>query len=169
MKNLYIMFSFIAFSFTGFSQLEYQTLDFNNVNALLSNGGVFFNNTDFAAPAYELPKGSGNHGIYAMSFWFGGEDINGQRKIAATTYEQEGDFFPGALTKSGDATLPLAEVPTKQIYVVSQAQIDYHIANYDEVGYEMPTVIEEWPAHGDPSYDLAFYLAPFQDVDGDGI
>lgn len=163
------MFAAIAFSSTGICQLEYQALNFNNVNALLSNGGVFFNDTDDAAPGYEMPKGSGNHGIYAMSFWFGGEDVNGQLKLAATTYTQEGDFFPGALTVSGDASSPEAEEASKQIYLISQAQIDYHIANYDEVGYDMPAVIEDWPAHGDPSFDLAFYLAPFEDVDGDGI
>ncbi|MFT5823635.1 MAG: hypothetical protein ACI8ZM_004897 [Crocinitomix sp.] len=169
MKKLYVTIAFIAFCFAGIGQLEYQSLEFNNVNALLSNGGVFFNDTDAAAPGYEVPKGSGNHGIYSMSFWFGGEDINGQRKIAATTYEQEGDFFPGALTASGDATLPEAEEATKQIYLISQSQIDYHIANYEDLLYVMPSVIADWPAHGDPSYDLAFYLAPFEDVDGNGL
>jgi hypothetical protein len=169
MKNLYLTFSFLAINFSGISQLEYQFLDFNNVNALLSNGGVFFNDADDATPAYEAPSGSGNHALYSMSFWFGGEDVNGQIKQAVTTYEQEGDFFPGALTATGAATLPADEEATKKLYVVSQAQIDAHIANYDDVDYIIPNDILNWPAHGDPAYDLAFYLAPFEDLDSDGI
>lgn len=169
MKKLKVTIALMVMCLTGISQVEYQYLEFNNVRALLSNGGVFFNDPDLANPGYEVPKGSENHGIYSMSFWFGGEDVNGQLKMAATTYEQEGDFFPGALTVSGSAELPEDEEATKQIYSISQSLIDDHIANYDEVGYEMPAVIENWPAHGDLAYDLAFYLAPFQDVDGDGI
>lgn len=168
MKKIYAFLAFLTLCFGGIAQADYQYLEFNNVNALLSNGGVFFNDTEMSNPGYEVPMGSGNHGIYSMSFWFGGEDVGGQMKLAATTYEQEGDFFPGALTVDGSANLPIAEEATKQIYSISQAQIDFHIANYDEIGYEMVSVIENWPAHGDPAYDLAYYLAPFQDVDGDG-
>lgn len=169
MKKSFLIFTSILIQAFSYGQVEYNYLDFNNVGALLSNGGVFFNNVGTGTPGYELPIGSGNHPLYDMSFWFGGEDINGQLKIAGTTYTQQSDFFPGALTVSGTATSPASEVPSKQIYLVYQSQIDYHIANYDEVGYVMPADIANWPAHGEVAYDLDFYLAPFQDVDGNGI
>ncbi|PIZ05521.1 MAG: hypothetical protein COY57_06840, partial [Flavobacteriales bacterium CG_4_10_14_0_8_um_filter_32_5] len=34
-------------------------------------------------------------------------------------------------------------------------------------GYQIPDVILNWPAHGDPSLGQDWHLAPFYDRDGD--
>ena len=56
-----------------------------------------------------------------------------------------------------------------QIWSVTKAEIDYHIANYLNTAYFAPNSILDWPAHGDVSLNQDFYLAPFVDLNGNGI
>lgn len=77
------------------------TLDFNDVSALLQMGGVLFMDTQtaVATAAYEVPKGNGARAIFAAALWMGGEDENGQLKLAAVRFRQNGDdFWGGPLT-----------------------------------------------------------------------
>ena len=168
MKNLILIGSVACSATIGFTQTDTYVLEQNNVSAILSNNGVFFNDATSNLPGYEVPTGSGNHLIYAMSFWFGGTDINGQVKLAAQTYTGESDFFPGALTNDGPA---IASIPPQNagIYPVLKSEIDYHIAHFNDVGYVVPASIANWPAHGDYTLSIAYLLAPFEDVNGDGM
>jgi hypothetical protein len=77
-------------------------LEFNDVRALLENGGSMFQNRQTGTAAYEIPKvGVGEtkrYAIYSASLWMGGTDVNGQLKIAALTFRQGNDFWPGPLS-----------------------------------------------------------------------
>lgn len=155
--------------FSGIAQIDDVVLDGNGVAVDVSNKGSFFNSTS-DGPGYEFPKGSANHLIYSNSLWFGGVDINGNLKLAANKYpsEENNDLFKGALTDDGLAT---AGVPPEQaeVYKVSQAEIDYHIAHAGEAGYIMPHGILNWPAHGNVGENFDYYLTSFEDVDGNGV
>ncbi len=73
-------------------------LDINNVRARLMTGGDMWWNIGLNNAAYEIPKGSGKHSQFAASCWIGGFDKQGQLKVAAQTYRQDGnDYWPGAL------------------------------------------------------------------------
>jgi len=74
------------------------TLEFNDVRALIEQGGSMFQNRQAGVAAYEVPKGSNLHCIYAGALWMGGTDVNGQLKLAALRYRQGNDFWPGPLT-----------------------------------------------------------------------
>lgn len=74
------------------------TMEFNDVKALIEQGGSMFQNRQAGVAAYEIPKGSGLHCIYAGALWMGGTDVNGQLKLAALRYRQGNDFWPGPLT-----------------------------------------------------------------------
>ncbi len=74
-------------------------LDFNGVSALLEMGGVLFEDRARGIAAYEVPKGGGVRAIFAGALWMGGEDVNGQLKLAAVRFRQRGnDFWPGPLS-----------------------------------------------------------------------
>ncbi len=73
-------------------------LEFNDVKALIEQGGSMFQNRAAGVASYEIPKGSGLHVIYAGALWMGGTDVNGQLKLAALRYRQGNDFWPGPLT-----------------------------------------------------------------------
>ncbi|MEY3074393.1 MAG: hypothetical protein RJB25_24 [Bacteroidota bacterium] len=74
------------------------TMKFNDVAALIEQGGSMFQNRAAGVAAYEVPKGSNRFAIYAGALWMGGTDVNGQLKLAALRYRQGNDFWPGPLT-----------------------------------------------------------------------
>ena len=71
---------------------------FNDVKALIEQGGSMFQNRASSVAAYEVPKGSNKFAIFAGALWMGGTDVNGQLKLAALKYRQGNDFWPGPLT-----------------------------------------------------------------------
>jgi hypothetical protein len=73
-------------------------MEFNDVKALIEQGGSMFQNRAAGVAAYEVPKGSNRFAIFAGSLWMGGTDINGQLKLAALRFRQGNDFWPGPLT-----------------------------------------------------------------------
>jgi hypothetical protein len=80
-------------------------LDINNVRAHLMTGGDMWWDIDKGIASYEIPKGSGKHSQFAASCWIGGFDKQGQLKVAAQTYRQDGnDYWPGALDVNGKIT-----------------------------------------------------------------
>ena len=74
------------------------TMKFNDVSALIEQGGSMFQNRAAGVAAYEVPKGSNRFAIFAGALWMGGTDVNGQLKLAALRYRQGNDFWPGPLT-----------------------------------------------------------------------
>jgi hypothetical protein len=73
-------------------------MEFNDVKALIEQGGSMFQNRQASVASYEIPKNSGLHVIFAGALWMGGTDVNGQLKLAALRYRQGNDFWPGPLT-----------------------------------------------------------------------
>ncbi|NOQ73021.1 MAG: T9SS type A sorting domain-containing protein [Crocinitomix sp.] len=145
------------------------TLQGNNIGATITNTGAFFHNPDGNDPGFESPKDSGNHLMYASSFWFGAKDELGNLKMAADAFGGEyRDTYPGALKSDGSADAPV-EPFADEIYLVSKDDIEYHVANIVEPGYVIPHGILEWPAHGDVSLGLDYQLAPFADLNGNGL
>src|SRR5687768_11795769 len=59
-------------------------IEINNVRTRILTGGDMW--WDLTNPKYEIPKGSGDHSLFAGSLWIGGIDAGGQLKVAAMTY-----------------------------------------------------------------------------------
>ncbi|MFT5861123.1 MAG: hypothetical protein ACI865_003242 [Flavobacteriaceae bacterium] len=164
MKTLITLTYLSCFSFAFGQVTTTAILNQNNASAEISDGGIFFTSGGSADPGYEIPAGSGITSMFALTYWFGGTDVNGQRKMAIPLYGDQSDLFPGPLTVSSATP---ANWPTS-LFPVTKAEIDNHIANYLTVGYVVPSSIANWPAHGDVSLGFDYYLAPFIDVDTDG-
>ena len=158
-----------AIAGSSLSQVSTQSLDYNNVSAMVTDGGFFFNNPANNAPGYEVPSGSGLNTIYSGAFWFGGKDANGQLRLAAPDINgTTSDMWPGALSLG--TALPVLPNPLGQtLWAVTKAEVDNHIANYNQPGYVVPSSILNWPANGDISLGLSYFLAPFVDVNFDNV
>lgn len=159
------LFTFLFIISVSLAQISVSLLDQNNVSAELTDQGHFFTNpADFSA-GYEVPKGSGKNSIYTSAFWFGGQDVNGQIKLAAQKYIGiDQDFWPGPLTLNLAGTVnpnPLGQT----IWMMTRSEIDYHLMHYMDQGYVVSNNIENWPAHGDTTIGSAYNLAPYVDVD----
>jgi len=151
----------------------YTFLKVNNVNARINTGGdMFWDVKDIAQ--YEIPRDSKKHSLFASALWLGGIDINGQLKVAAQRYRNDGvDFWTGPLTVDGTAAID-AETCNEydKHFPISRAEVEAHIAwfeNQEEFkDYVIPNSIRNWPAHGDVTKNQSYYLAPFYDYDGNG-
>lgn len=170
MSKIILLSLAVLFSSTQINaQSAFSYLNQNNVNCTLSTGAVFFSTPATSSASYEYPAQSGNHLIYANSFWFCGKDAGGQIKVSGQKYIPGTDMFPGPLTTDGTASIGSAAVAQyDQIWTVTKAEIDYHIDNYFSSAYTPPNSILDWPAHGDVSLGQDFYLAPFVDRNNNG-
>lgn len=170
MKRISTLILLGFLSFFGISQtVSNYYLDLNNVGATVNDGGVFFNNASVSFPGYSIPDGSGLHTLYAMGFWYGGVDVGGQLKFSGQKYDPLSDQFKGPLTTDGSAQPDNSGQWTSALFPINHYDITTHIANYMNPGYVVPAQIANWPAHGDVSNNFDYYLAPFVDIDLDGI
>ncbi|MFY8132117.1 MAG: hypothetical protein ACOVOL_02705, partial [Bacteroidia bacterium] len=157
-------------------------LDINNVRAAVLGGGdMWWNLADAQYEVPKIPSGSTTpkkHALFAGAVWIGGIDAGKQLKVAAQTYRQTTvlgvGFWPGPLTADGSAIAYNSEcLKYDRHWKLTKQQIDDHKANTLPgggliPGYTPPATFLDWPAHGDPALNQAFYLAPFEDVDQDG-
>ncbi|MBI3235975.1 MAG: hypothetical protein HYZ42_18400 [Bacteroidetes bacterium] len=148
-------------------------LDINNVRTTIMNGGDMWWN--LVSAKYEIPKvtdpnGVRKHSIFAGSLWIGGVDAGKNLKLAAMTYRQNGvDFYAGPLDTTTSPN-PIID-PQRcdyydRIYKVTRAEIDSFVLFGNA---KLTKAISSWPGNGIGSFGESQYLAPFVDVDNDGL
>jgi len=167
------------------------TLELNNVRTRIeATGGTMWMDRSNNIASYNIPKQVNDDdprftSIFAGALWMGGLDVNGQLKIAASTFRAAGnDFWPGPLV-TATAEIDAATCSEyDQFFGVSRQMVDLFVA-YTEAGiydgnngtntqaenfpgYEVPEAIRDWPGNGDPTLGQDFSLAPFYDRNGDG-
>ena len=79
-------------------------MEFNNVRALVETGGSLWQDRANGSASYEVPAGSNKFVLYSGALWMGGEDVNGQLKLAAHMFRQGNDFWAGPLGDLIDGT-----------------------------------------------------------------
>lgn len=163
-----LLFSTAIFSSLNLLAQSSYYLDQNNAHAYISDHGVFFSNIGTGGPGYEIPAGSDNHPIYAMSFWMGGLDDGDQLHLAAQTYGYENDLFAGPIANDYSSS-HYTDTYFSSIWKITKAQIDYHKDNFNNLGYTPSNAILKWPGNGNTTEGIAAQLAPYVDVNGDEI
>lgn len=157
-------------------------LDINNVRAHLMTGGDMWWNQGTEKAAYEVPKGSGKSSQFAASCWIGGFDQQGQLKVAAQTYRQDGnDYWPGALDNDGKIATDACSNWDK-MWKVDRSTINKFIQLSKSGGNTSAAefdAINAWPANGNTkavgkdgsrvSMNPNNTYAPYVDVDRNGI
>jgi len=159
-------------------------MDINNVRARLMTGGDMWWNLGTQVAAYEIPKGSGKSSQFAASCWIGGYDKQGQLKVAAQTYRQDGnDYWPGVLDTASGTTQDQCRA-WDYFWKIDNSTIKKFVAAYKAGGSGATgsadfDIIRNWPSQGNPSVKgnqgtlLTLYsgrsYAPFVDFNGDGL
>ena len=151
-------------------------LNINNARVRVNAGGdMWWDLPGGTGSKYYIPANGSATSLYAGSLWIAGLDINKQLKCAAVRFRGNGnDFWTGPLTIDGTAAIDQVTcMEYDKMYVITRAEVDDFIANCDPVtgaflGEEIPASIANWPAHGDPSRGMSYYLAPFYDRNKDG-
>lgn len=153
-------------------------LDINNVRARLMTGGDMWWDIGLGTARYEVPKGSNKNSLFAGSVWIGGYDNQGQLKVAAQTYRQDGnDYWPGPLDATANVDAATCS-DWDRFWKINRSDIN----SFREMGassLDQFQVIKEWPAKGNQNVvgnsgntiiipqDKDY--APFVDVSPDGI
>tara|TARA_B100001109_G_scaffold255778_1_gene260781 strand:- start:1656 stop:5906 length:4251 start_codon:yes stop_codon:yes gene_type:complete len=160
-------------------------LEYNNVRTRVETGGLWWQDRPNNRADYEVPKGSNSFAIYAGGLWLGGTDVNGQLKAAATRYGPGSpnggiDYWTGPLDTTGTAEIDATtcdewdrffEIEKQDVlqFVLYRRALEAGTAAEDFPDYQVPSIIEEWPANGDIAKGQANKLAPYVDVNGDGF
>ena len=164
-------------------------MDVNNVRARLLDAGDQW--WDLANGKYEVPKGDITsstplpQAIYAGAIWVSAFDEGNNLKMAALTYRQgTSDYFTGPLDNNGNVSLSTCNLWDQHFRVygkdIKACQLAYAASGNVNVPSNVvvpsPTDSDviRWPGKGNPlltgeGYDMSGILAPFYDVNGDGI
>jgi len=149
-------------------------LNLNNVRARINTGGDMWWDLQGIAQ-YEIPKGTTKTSMFSASLWLGGTDVNGQLKGAFQRYRGNGnDYWPGPLTDDGKAAVDQTTCTEfDKHFVVYREQVDEFLEKFGKTSqypeYVVPKIIQDWPGNGDITKNQNQFLAPFMDVDGNGI
>jgi hypothetical protein len=168
LRSIFVLVQFLAF------QLSAQNLpqvDINSTRAISYDNGFFFNNPNLNSSGYTMNCEFANcpSMIYGLGFWFGGIDQNDSLRVSAAIFNIN-SFSAGPYSNNSSYDLPAySNAYQPAIWIVKREDIVYHIDNFSNPQYQIPEVILNWPAHGDPTLGTANNLAPFVDVDNDGI
>jgi hypothetical protein len=144
------------------------SLDVTNVNANILTGGDFFDG--LGSNHFEVPRGSGKNTIYAGALWLGGKDQQNNLYVSSQTYRQfsppQAGYWPGPI---GNIMGQAHSATYDKVWKVSKAQIQNHIANYSNPSYSIPADIASWPGNGNSTNGEAAQLAPYVDLNNDGV
>ena len=159
-------------------------MELNNVRILVHTAGNMWQVPGQNLSQYEVPKNSGIMALFTSALWLGGTDVNNQLKLAALRYRDGADYWTGPLSVGAAETFYENCAKYDQHFVTKQDEIRefdswYAAGEYDAANgtntqsetypnYEIPQIIKDWPAHGDPSLGQDYYLAPFFDRNDDG-
>jgi hypothetical protein len=164
----------ILIAIGSFAQSAFTSLDINNIRARIQSNGYHFMDISFA-PRFEVPKDSGKHTIFAQALWIGGMDSQANLYLSAQTFNTlNSDFIEGPLSVDGLLTTDQQTIDAyRRIWLITSQEIQDHIQwsnNPSSMpGYIIPTDILEWPAHGDLTKNQSYHLAPFADMNGNGV
>jgi hypothetical protein len=185
-KKLLFISALVIYFSELFSQQAFGELNANNIRCSVTSTGDLFNRFGQDEIAgFEVPAGSDLRTIYAANLWVGGLSPDQQLKLAAETYQANGqDWFPGPLTNDGNATITdEIEAAYDHVWMANSTDVYQHLLYFQTLeeggqeavddlfpdGYVIPSWFFEWPAHGDVALGLDYFLAPFMDVNGNGL
>ena len=146
-------------------------IDINNIDAVVSPcSGGWFSDPSTQESSFKYPKGVNRSPYFAYSFWMGGLDAQDSLHLFAETFHNNGyDTWPGPLSTHDASTDEQTVSQWNRTFKITRREVLEFLAGYQDPDYTIPQHILNWPAHGDTTKGQAWLLAPFTDVDGDGV
>ena len=172
MNYMCLLLSFMSFLTYGqFSDSE--ILDYNYASAVINDDGSFFFNRTDEMRGYEIPKGTGLSTIFVSSIIIGAMDDVGLPHISVGSTDKAhvySQFQSGPVAFPTDYSSSNYQAKyQKSVWKISEDEINYHINHWQDFGYEPSPSILNWPGNGDVSMGIADRLAPYIDVNNDGV
>ncbi len=178
-KSLLLAFATMLFASASFSQcapaMAMDTLNINQVNALMLNGGDLWGSYAKQAAYYVVPKGTGLMTQFRGALWIGGYDYAGNLHGAMQEYRQGGnDFWPGPLDTISASIDSVNCGLYDKIWKVNRDKVEdfkYYWAhgNVQNGTYTPDPSILNWPGNENTSHGFSHKLAPYVDVNHNGV
>lgn len=157
--------------------LTRDSLNINRINAMaLVHGDMWYDPITYA-PHCKFPPDTKKNVGFVSSVWLGGYDNTGAIHMAAQTYRQDGnDYWPGPLDATGALSLATSTDWAK-IWKVNRSEVNYFLSLPSHTITNTPASILTWPGKGNAnatgnggvSLTISNDMAPFKDLNGDGI
>lgn len=151
---------------------NFNKLDINNVAVAFTSTGRTAWDINFShdsGPVFNIPKNSLKSTIFTATLWMGGIDQNDSLHFAGERFNQDGnDFWPGPHSNSIEA-YDTEKRKWAKVWKISKAQIDYHRENWYKSDYVPEPVILSWPAHGNAALGQMGLIAPYMDMQANGV
>lgn len=158
----YIYFILLCFSANCLSAQNFEFIEGNNLRCrVVSDGNIayVYGTTNMIEgfhnihqPTYET--------LDLISLAISGIDNNDSIYSASSIFYSS-DFRPGPIGIIQNDSL------YDKVWLISRAQVDYHLLHYTNPGYIADSCITNWPAHGNIANGESYQLAPFFDVNQD--
>ncbi len=147
------------------AQQPSQVINGPGIRYTVSNAGVIFQNQGNAS--FEAPIDSGIQGILSSGLWIAGKN-GGILYLSAACYDSSGrDFQPGPIDRSSGVADDTSY--WNYVWTVDSAMIEEHKTLYNNTGYQAPWSIANWPGSNTRPGDYNPILAPFVDLNSNGI
>ncbi len=144
-------------------------IDANNIHTGICNRGLLFNDEFTQSSCFEAPAGSDRSTLFGTNLWVVAKDQNG---ALHTSVESLG-YLHGLVWSAGpvmDSVWYKTEAHKwDEPWKVYKSEVDYHILHWQDVNYQIPQSISEWPGNGDTTKGQALQIAPFVDINSNGI
>ena len=145
-------------------------LDVNDIRAMITPSPHSFDPWWTERYRFEVPKGHGVNGVYASSPWLLAWN-DGGRYGSVPGYTQP-ESFNSERVWAGPLAVVMDSVFVSKyhrVWKLDRAQVQSHIAGWNDQGYVMPESIASWPGNGDLGNGEPARLAPFADLNGNGL
>ncbi len=147
-------------------------LDVNNIKTTINANGQLFgslqNIPESEKRSFEIKNTENKHAIRIAGIWMGGKAANNYHIYAPTFGEWGRDVFPGPVMKK-EFYNEVEDDKWNRVWKISKEIIKNHITNFASKGYTLSEEISNWPASGDIDKGQSPNLAPFVDVNANGI
>lgn len=142
------------------------SLNIGDVCAYMYSDGTSFWNPTTGMQEYRVPKTGKASSIFSAAMWIGGLDAGRKLHIAAMTYNQNGyDFWPGPMMDSINYS-PHQDTIWNHVWKVNKSTVDSFSHG---LCHTIPASIANWPGNGNIALGEAPILAPYVDIDGNGV
>ena len=164
-----------AFLIIKFFSLLGDSLTISNINARINpNNNHFWDQINLSH--FEVPKGQATTTMFVSDLWIGGKRSSDNALcLEANRFHGQGaDLFQGPLKIDGTASTDSTTMAKWNCsWKVRTSEINefraWHANPSSNSAYLIPNSILFWPANGNANDGFASTIAPFVDVDSDGI
>jgi len=172
MKKIILLISALLVVVISYAQpnssIGFDTLFINNWQVRINaNNASFVDPVTFGSSLSRIPADSGYNVLFVGNFWMGGLDTADNLHVSADRYYANGGCFtPGPYADTYDSAF---YAKYNRVWKINKSDIEYHINHWNDPGYTMPEAIATWPGNGDTTNGELPVLAPFVDVNNNGI